>query len=343
MTRIEIENERASINTAARALSNEAIRAIDALEATTSELAVANTTIERLVEELRVANLPQPPVGTESVTMPISTSFARQPRDINIEASVRFLSKNSSGGLANIRAAMNDAGINAKRLKLEGSTYTPNNDTLIINWGGGFTIPSNLSRFTGRYLNKLDAVKIAANKLKTFKTLHEDTFLKDFIPEFKITAGDALAASWDKTYVRETLYGHSGEGIQVIQNNSGIPSGHPLYVEGLNIKHEYRVHVVNGFTKVQKKAKLETPTPNMDVRNLEGGWTFINEFTLGDRGREELHELSTKVITCLGLDFGAVDLIRTQANTWKVLEVNTAPGVSSESNIAWYTKALLSI
>ena len=167
--------------------------------------------------------------------------------------------------------------------------------------------------------------------------------LRGNLPKFTTTGALARSAAWGRTYVRETLFGHSGEGIQVVTTRGEIPMGHPLYVEGLNVKHEYRVHTVNGFTKIQKKARLDTENPNMDVRNLAGGWTFINEFTLGDRGRSELHDLSVKAIECLGLDFGAVDIVKTEENEWKVLEVNTAPGVTAESNIEWYSKALLSI
>ncbi len=245
------------------------------------------------------------------------------------------------GGLANIRAVMNDADINAKRLILEGSTYTPDDSTIVINWGGGFTPPTNLEGFNGKTLNPLDAVKIAANKLKTFEKLVTDEELKSFVPPFT-TDVSVARTDYASVYCRETLYGHSGEGITVVRPNTGdeLPAC-PLYVRGFDVRHEYRVHAVNGFTKIQKKAQLGTSRPNMEVRNMEGGWTFINEFTLSDSSRTKLHDLSVKTLECLGLDFGAVDIIRTVNGNWKILEVNTAPGVTAASNIEWYSKALV--
>ena len=347
MTRDEIREMTQDINERIVALSAATIDAIDALEATTEELNIANgiieslgTQVETLTEELRAPS--RAPRTTTNTEQEISMDFQRQPVIPENLPRVRFLSRTSAmGGLANVRAAMNDVGINVKRLRLEGSTYTPTPEVVLINWGGGFDLPTNLRGFTGRHLNKLDAVKIAASKLKTFQKLENSPELENYLPEYTTEAARAADYGWQVTYVRETLYGHSGDGIRVINAGDTIPSGLPLYVEGLNVRNEYRVHTVNGFTKIQKKARLETENPNMEVRNLEGGWTFINEFTLGDQGRSELHDISIKTIECLGLDFGAVDIVRTDEGNWKILEVNTAPGVTADSNIEWYTKALL--
>ena len=349
MTRREIEEKREQVGNIVLELSSAAIDAITNLENVTEELAVANTIIAERNEVISVMNTTietiqraqapiTPPRDQESTPL---SNFNEQPTAIDTDKVIRFLSKTSSGGLANIKAYLNDAGVNAKRLRLEGSSYQPNENVLLINWGGGFETPSNLSGFSGKTLNNRDAVKIAANKLKTFEALKANSELANSIPGFTVDTGDE--AHWPVTYCRDTLFGHSGEGITVRHRGSATrtPSC-PLYVEGLNVKHEYRVHVVNGFTKIQKKARLSTENPNMEVRNLEGGWTFINEFTLGDRGRSEMHDLSLKVIECLGLDFGAVDIVRTEERKWKVLEVNTAPGITADSNIEWYSKALLS-
>ncbi len=315
--------------------------AIDALTRAETALAEANRTIEGLRGELTEAQRVPEPTASVIPEAEVSENYMRQPEIPGTPPTVRFLSKSSvMGGLANVRASMNDLGINAKRLRLEGSSYTPNDDVLLINWGGGFDVPSNLSNFGGRHLNKLDAVKIAANKLKTFEKLKADSYLCTFTPECTTSAESARDHAWSKTYARETLYGHSGEGITVVNRGDRLPNV-PLYVEGLNIRNEYRVHTVNGFTKIQKKARLGDENCDMLVRNNAGGWTFINEFTLGARGKGQLHDLSVKVLECLGLDFGAVDVIRTEEGQWKVLEVNTAPGVTAESNIEWYTKALL--
>ncbi len=299
-----------------------------------SRLTSDNARLLQELESMRSNQNTQQETVEEEQTMPIPQLPENPPR-------VRFLSRTSSmGGLANIRAYMQDNDINVKRLKLEGSTYTPPEDTLIINWGGGFDIPQNLEGFTGRWLNKLYAVKIAASKTKTFNALAADEELRRHIPEFTVSRDEAANKDWERVYCRETVYGHSGDGITVINRGDELPRC-PLYVEGLNIRHEYRVHVVNGYIKIQKKARLDAESPNMDVRNLEGGWTYINEFTLGSSGRQTLTHLGSKTLDVIGLDFGAVDIVKTEDGEWIILEVNTAPGVTSPSNIEFYAKALI--
>jgi len=262
----------------------------------------------------------------------------------NSYSAVRFLSRTAGlSGMNNVKEYMESVGINAKRMRLTGSTYRPADDVLLVNWGGGFETPSNVLHHNGRLLNSLEAIKIAANKLKTFDKVKENEELAKYLPMYVTTRFDAetVLPEGKPVYVRTDLYGHSGEGIVIIPADEAVDINAPLYVEGLNVRHEYRVHCVNGFTKIQKKARLDTPNPNMEIRNLAGGWTFINEFTLGDTGRSELHDISNKILKQLGLDFGAVDIVRTQEGEWKLLEVNTAPGISSPSNVEWYAKALL--
>jgi len=254
---------------------------------------------------------------------------------------IRFLSRsNNLSGMRNVMAQLQSNGVNAKRLRLTNSNYRPSEDTLIVNWGGGFEIPENIQNFQGRWLNSLDCVKVAANKLKTFQKLY-DSPLRANIPEFTQTATEA---TWDVVYCRETLHGHSGEGIVVaiVASRDELPAV-PLYVQGLNIRHEYRVHVVGNRTKIQRKARAGNEVSSMTIRNNANGWTFVNNFSLGERGRGELATLAKQCLEVLGLDFGAVDIIRTEGGEWKILEVNTAPGVESPTNIEWYADALTHI
>jgi hypothetical protein len=327
MTQEEIDRMNTSLNTFVAG-----VRAMQAtIDEQTNEIGELRTRLEEYNRRAEIMEAPQE----------IDMDSAIQPEYPATLPTVRFLSRTAGmGGLANIRAAMQDIGVNVKRLRLEGSSYTPTEDVLIINWGGGFEIPDNVSSHSGRWLNKLDAVKIAASKLKTFDKLYENTELREWLPNYATSASSAANANWEVTYCRETLYGHSGDGIRVINRGDALPEV-PLYVEGLAVRHEYRVHAVNGYTKLQKKASLENENPNLEVRNISGGWTFINDFTLGDGSRATLHRIANKVLEQLGLDFGAVDVVRTEEGEWKVLEVNTAPGVTSPSNIEWYTKALL--
>jgi glutathione synthase/RimK-type ligase-like ATP-grasp enzyme len=52
-----------------------------------------------------------------------------------------------------------------------------------------------------------------------------------------------------------------------------------------------------------------------------------NAIKIPDETRDRLYSLATLTIGALGLDFGAVDILRTPDEVFKVIEVNTAPGV----------------
>jgi hypothetical protein len=61
-------------------------------------------------------------------------------------------------------------------------------------------------------------------------------------------------------------------------------------------------------------------------RNQANGFAF-ERIELSDTP-EALKELGRRAISVLGLDFGATDIIETQPGSYKVLEVNSAPGVA---------------
>jgi len=251
--------------------------------------------------------------------------------------------KFGSEGAKNLQLALQGAGIDCLRIRPEG-TYRPRANHLIINWGNS-QLPA--WRYNWRLmLNDPTRVGYAANKLQTFK------YLKDrgvTIPEF--TQNPRVASWWvdqsNKVYCRKQLTGHSGSGITVARSLDEIVDA-PLYTVGIDVKGEYRVHVfrnLNGEYKVidiQKKRRrneaIGEGSLNMDVRNLAGGWVFAHnniELSL------EAQEQAKAAVQALGLDFGAVDLIiekRTEQPV--VLEVNTAPGLSSPTTLAAYVEAI---
>lgn len=210
-----------------------------------------------------------------------------------------------------------------KSIKLENSRFKGRANKVVINYGSSSLPPEVLKC---RVINSPEAVSKAANKLSSFKAMAEYGVS---VPRF--TEDILEARGWGTDIVvRHKLTGHSGEGIQIIGPDELIEGLAPLHVEYVKKKEEYRVHVFMGeVIDVQRKArKREVPDGevNWQVRNLDGGFIYARE---GVELPEEAHLQAIAAVEALGLDFGAVDITwNERSDTYYVLEVNTAPGLT---------------
>jgi glutathione synthase/RimK-type ligase-like ATP-grasp enzyme len=231
-------------------------------------------------------------------------------------------------------------------------------------------------------LNKPEDVAIASNKLLTLEKLEGDG-----VPTIPFTASEGQANDWlsqgHKVYVRHSLTGHSGEGIEVIeagiiddidtisriQNElEALGMAHivneidralelrqgelevelpeaPLYTRGVSNNGEYRVHVFNGEVILyQKKSRRVSEDGEVevaegedaDVRNLASNWVYR---TGNLRRLERVEKLAIDAVQVLGLDFGAVDIIKDENGDVFVLEINTAPGLGNDVTLEAYVRA----
>lgn len=133
-----------------------------------------------------------------------------------------------------------------------------------------------------------------------------------------------------------------------MRSTTTLPSA-PLYTKKVENAGEYRVHVFDGEVILyQKKSRtvdeggeVNEPT-NEDslVRNLASGWVYR---TGNLRRLERVEELALDAISALGLDFGAVDIIKDTNGDVFVLEVNSAPGISNTETREAYINAFNSL
>ncbi len=106
-------------------------------------------------------------------------------------------------------------------------------------------------------------------------------------------------------------------------------------------RKEYRVHSFRGeVIRVQQKRRKRGVEQNDTIRSLGNGWVFCkirpNDWcTLPDG----LLDLGSRAVSALGLDFGAADIIQDKHGKLYVLEVNTAPGLTSDDGVAVYANA----
>lgn len=245
---------------------------------------------------------------------------------------IRVLPYGPSDSVRELTSAINtkiqELRLNANVMSLvsEGSRYRSRVGDIVVNYGnrryndaffGGATV-----------LNSVVALNRAANKVAAFNAMR----LAE-VKTVEYTTDRELALNWNRNevvYERETLTGHSGEGITVRLPREGIANA-PLYTRGiLGPRREWRVHVFEGvITYVQKKIRRngyrEDPSYREDVRNHHTGWVYSSNFQ--DAPPDQVLIQAHKAVSALGLNFGAVDLISKNTNAW-VLEVNTAPGLT---------------
>ena len=231
----------------------------------------------------------------------------------------------------------------ARRLRVRrvvvGSRKTPT-ASCVINWGCSEIPELRVSRFGTTLINHPAAVKEAVNKILTFKRLAAED-----VPVVDFTQDREVAAKWHKNgksvYGRKFVCSRGGKGIDLFlaKKFQGEIPAYPLYTKFFPCETEYRVHVVGGrvidFAEKRRKRLLE-PKPNRYwIRTHDNGWVFARE---GAQLDENVKDISLRAIQALGLDFGAVDLRVNEDGECRVLEVNTAPGITG-STLNSYTRA----
>lgn len=216
--------------------------------------------------------------------------------------------------------------VDGKVLKREGKALKAD---LIVNWGS-----SNIDRhlISKVFLNKAESIRIASNKLSSFKA-----FAEHDVPTVEWTESEHDAAEWLRqghdVVIRKKLTGHSGEGIEIFTSGEG-PGGlvaAPLYTKYTKKKDEYRIHVFQGEVIFQQRKARKKDVPdeevNWQVRNLAGGFIFANDNIQAPRC---VCEAAVMAVQALGLDFGAAD-VGFSNNKASVYEVNTACGLMGKT------------
>lgn len=160
-------------------------------------------------------------------------------------------------------------------------------------------------------INRNDALKLARNKLVSlFHFKSAGLPVPRFSKEISGLRFPILGRSF---------YHHGGKDIKVIKSMIDFIEC-DYYIEFLPVEKEYRFHVVDGG--IISASRKYDGDENVFCRNYSTGWRFKEV----KRYSPELPVISKEAVKCLGLDFGAVDIIISEGKPY-VLEVNTAPGM----------------
>ena len=227
--------------------------------------------------------------------------------------------------------------LNSPQIKHKGSKFVGSSLKKVINWGAS-DLPPQVLRC--KVINPVEAVKTAGNKVRFFKTISEKDPKVSLVPW---TTDRNVAVKWQQegftVVVRNSLTGHSGHGILIVEKNTGqeIPTA-PLYTKYIPKDMEFRVHIVAGkVVDVQRKIRDPDREPtNWKIRSHDNGFIYVRE---GFQVPNCVTEQATAAFNASGLHFGAFDLIYTKNGRAYVLEANCAPGLQGKT-IEVYAEAL---
>lgn len=181
-------------------------------------------------------------------------------------------------------------------------------------------------------LNSMSALQENTDKLNSLRVL-DDAGVP--VPGYT-TDRDEISETFGYPALGRAESHTRGEDINLIMQwrDAYLTSGNDYFVEYIPTDLEYRVHVVNGeVVKVHEKRLRSEADNHPFIRNSETGWVFVEP-----RGEEPDHQLAIDAVGALGMDFGAVDMIRDENGDEYVLEVNSAPSLD-EANLERYGDA----
>lgn len=217
-------------------------------------------------------------------------------------------------------------------LGVPGGRDTPNSrPDYLVRWGnrGGAGYRPSEDVF-----NSQSALNHNTNKLDTLDTLESAGINVPSYTTERSELGDEIdypALGRDEQHTR-------GEDIRLIlqQRDDYFGESADYFVEYIPTEREYRMHVFNGevITTHEKRLRSEEDPQPPYLRNHETGWIFAEP-----REEQPPERLAVDAVGTLGLDFGAVDIIRSESGDFYVLEVNSAPSLD-ESNLRRYGDAI---
>jgi glutathione synthase/RimK-type ligase-like ATP-grasp enzyme len=197
--------------------------------------------------------------------------------------------------------------------------------TVVINWGSSAAPqwPYVVNKQAGEASNKLIAFQQMADaEVQTVPWTTKRLEAHDWIDR------------GERVFARKLLSSHSGRGIENLKAEKGKPwildevPEAPLYTKYIQKSAEYRVHIVGNEVLVQqKKQRHDAVVKDKFIRSWHNGWVFCKNDIVIPEG---IVDLARRAVLCLGLSFGAVDIIQGKKDgELYVLEVNTAPGLDN--------------
>jgi len=195
-------------------------------------------------------------------------------------------------------------------------------------------------RYNPKYtINTREAVKLASNKVLMAKKLLDE--LPELSP-FTFNPSSYPIYGFEKYHSR-------GKGIVLLMSKEDREwavrgeKQFAYYSKPLEVRQEYRVHVCGDETKLMiKKRPTLIDSTTFVTRNLESGYDFAAITNPSEFLKEEIIYIATKVTRLFGLDFCGVDMVLDSYKKPWILELNSAPGLSTnERTLEFYANNII--
>lgn len=189
--------------------------------------------------------------------------------------------------------------------------YPSQSFDLVVNYGCSSNVP------LCKRINEPRSVAVAINKLDTFKAVKKDL-------RVVYTTKKDQALKWIKdgfhVVIRETSVGNRSEGVTITDKEEDINS--KLAVFYTKYEPNFYELRVNCF-----KNKILTILQKEDVDGV-----FQFKLIRGEP-HKELQEIVDEVYNNIGLDICGLDILLTEENKFKLLEVNSGPMLFGQTGI----------
>lgn len=120
--------------------------------------------------------------------------------------------------------------------------------------------------------------------------------------------------------------------LQEADARHALEAGADYFIPYIRTRGEYRVHVIGGIVPFMQQKELRKIKHRLSpwLRNNRTGWGLSRCPNI-----PKVCEMGIKAVAALGLDFGAVDILRSDTDSLWVLEVNTAPALRGAQLEDW--------
>jgi glutathione synthase/RimK-type ligase-like ATP-grasp enzyme len=221
-----------------------------------------------------------------------------------------------------------------KNIDIDGGMKDPGKVPILIRWGSLLGIASN----PNKVINSKAAIAKASQK-ETALTMFRDAGIS--VPKTMVAA--TVTTSDFPVLGRKAHHIAGNDIILCLQKKDlaiAVQNGCTHFTKYIPTATEFRVHVWGDqVIKVSEKVLTE-PERNKDpwIRNFDEGYTFMAPKThLSGQAKG----MAIDAVGCLGLNFGAVDMILGDDGLVYVLEVNTAPGLQTDSSLEAYVNKIM--
>jgi len=224
-------------------------------------------------------------------------------------------------------------------VSISGGTRGPgeNKVDVLIRWGA----PAKVAKKPTKVLNRADAIQAASNKREALEAMRRAGIKVPYIYKdpLKPAAGDEVPVSYPLLGRKDKHVG-ANDIILCLQGRDverAKAAGCTHFSRYIPTKAEYRVHVFgDNIIKVSQKILTEPDLALQPwIRNLGAGYTFRQSET---RLSGAARGMAIDAVAALGLTFGAVDIIIGDDDQPYILEVNTAPGLQTDTSLEAYTE-----